>query len=166
MKRICVSALLVCALTMPVAVSAQQVEKRDCPKREKKECVTPRCDMAKELNLTPEQQEKMKASREEFTKTRTASKEAVKAAREKHQAEMKEILTPEQQAKMKEMRPAKRGNKEMRHHRGHRGHKHMVCDSMRNNRPCDVKRAECPKEVKPCAKSDAGCCPLVDKKNK
>ena len=150
MKRFFVSALAVCAMCMMSVSMAQEPAKKECPTQEGRECVAPCRDMAKELNLTPEQQAKMKEAHEEFTKACQESREEMKAAGEKHREAIDEILTPEQKAKMKEMRMEKRANKEMRHHRVPRGHKHAACDSARHHKPCRPMEGEFMKGDMPC----------------
>lgn len=159
MKKFFVSAFVMCAMTMTSVSFAQETAKNECPTIEGKECAAPKCDMAKELNLTPEQEAKMKEAHEELAKARKESREDMKAAREKHKETIDQILTPEQKAKMKEMGKKRHGNKDMRHHRGHKGHKHhgTRCDSAKCEKPCAKMNGECMKGEKPCAKMNGEC---------
>jgi protein CpxP len=70
-------------------------------------------NMAKELNLTPEQQTKVEALMKDMMAQRTnmqsppseADRQAMQASRANMEAKMKEILTPEQYTKLQSMRP-------------------------------------------------------------
>jgi Spy/CpxP family protein refolding chaperone len=70
-------------------------------------------NMAKELNLTPEQQTKVEALMKDMMAQRgnmqsppsDADRQAMQASRATMEAKMKEILTPEQYAKLQTMRP-------------------------------------------------------------
>jgi Spy/CpxP family protein refolding chaperone len=81
--------------------------------------------MAKELNLTADQQSKLKDMHKNFDDQRKAIKDDQSLNKDQKQAKMKDlreqmhsqmlgILTPEQQAKMKEMHAQNRGK---RHHK-------------------------------------------------
>ena len=96
--------------------------------------------MAKELNLTPEQLEKVEkinldaakkgaALRQEMLKERDAMQDRMKQNREDHQDALKEVLSEEQFRKFQEMHAP--GSRHFRHedrghrkdfHRGRRGH--------------------------------------------
>lgn len=156
MKKFFVSALVVCAMSMSVAVNAQEC-KTECAKPEKKECVMDKGEkMAKELKLTEDQKLRIKGINEEFEAAKKSSREDMKQAREKRQAAMNEVLTPEQQAKMKEMRQMHK--KEMRQgqpmmRKGH--HRHVKCDSVNGectkHHACKEAKGECGK-MKDCTK--------------
>lgn len=105
MKKVLVSALVVCALSMSSVAFAQENKEPDRQFHEKKEMVKKK---AQELNLTEEQMEQIKASKDEM-------REANKAARQKHQENMDQILTPEQKEKMKETRERNIEKRKMRH---------------------------------------------------
>jgi protein CpxP len=70
-------------------------------------------NMAKELNLTPEQQTKVEALMKDMMAQRgnmqsppsDADRQAMQASRATMEAKMKEILTPEQYTKLQSMRP-------------------------------------------------------------
>jgi protein CpxP len=70
-------------------------------------------NMAKELNLTPEQQTKLEALMKDMQAQRAnrqsppsdADRQAMQASRATMEAKMKEILTPEQYTKYESMRP-------------------------------------------------------------
>ncbi len=119
MKKVLLSALMICALATAPATMAQQREMRmhdrqgGCPTEQ----------MCKELNLTETQKTEMQAANAKM-------REAIKQAREENDAAMQKILTPEQYKKMKEMR---KPGKEMRkgHMKPHRGMKPCKGDSIR-----------------------------------
>lgn len=167
MKKFFVSALVVCAMSMSVAVNAQEC-KTECAKPEKKECVMDKGEkMAKELKLTEDQKLRIKGINEEFEAAKKLSREDMKQAREKRQAAMNEVLTPEQQAKMKEMRQMHK--KEMRHgqpmmRKGH--HRHVKCDSVNGectkHHACKEAKGECGK-MKDCTKKGENCTTKCDK---
>ncbi len=130
MKRLFLSIAILACMSLTVTVGAQE-SKRDGRK-----------DIAKELNLTAEQQQKMEAAKtdmvakmKELKDNTSLSKEEkmskMKELREQQQTAFNNILTPEQQTKAKELK-AKRGdrmkdgrkgkdgkNTAMRPHRGH-----------------------------------------------
>lgn len=161
MKKVILSALVVCAMSMSSVAFAQECKKEDCKQQDKKEMIQKRQDkMAQELNLTEEQKQQMKASKE-------AMRNAVDAARQKHQADMDKILTPEQKAKMKEMRKQAPEKREMRRHRGI--HK-MGADSMRPcpemKDRCIERKGQCPEMRGKCVQKPDTCCvkKVCDKK--
>lgn len=137
MKKVFMSALVICAMSMSSVAFAQECKKDDCTQQDKAEFMQKRCTkMVQELNLTDEQIEQIKASKEEMNKEKKGARQSVDAARKKHQENIDKILTPEQKAKMQEMRKQRPDKKEMRHHRGM--HK-MGKDSMR---PCPEMRGK------------------------
>lgn len=85
-----------------------------------------------ELNLTSEQQEKMKALSEDFKTKNNALRSQQNDLRKSHQADIKALLTPEQQAKWQELSD-KRTSRDHRSGKnfGHRGKggRHMKLDA-------------------------------------
>lgn len=79
----------------------------------------------KELNLSAEQQEKMKSLREDY---KTKQRELA----DNHRKEVQQVLTPEQQSKMKELRESRKKDKHSGRkdfsNKGRRGHKDMKLD--------------------------------------
>lgn len=126
------AALIFGAVAMTQVVNAQE-HGRECMGT-RSECVE-QCDstmrgdrrserMIQELGLSEEQVAQMNAANEEFMSTQKQTRETMREAREKRDAVMKSILTPEQYEKYTQMRSHRHGEKgtrhQMRHHRGHR----------------------------------------------
>lgn len=102
MKKI----ILLSALALSSTIAFAQSENKPMTKEEHHAKMQEHKEkIANELNLTDEQKVKLEAAMEKYKSDKKESHEAKKAA-------MKEILTPEQQVKMKEMRQAK-----MKHHK-------------------------------------------------
>ncbi|WP_029904618.1 Spy/CpxP family protein refolding chaperone [Prevotella sp. 10(H)] len=111
MKRLLLSLAIIACISFNASVSAQDAAKGRKGK----------FDFKKELNLTAEQQQKMESVNKDF-KSKLADLKSksdlskdnkmakVKELREQHQASVNSILTPEQQAKIKDMK-AKRGDR-------------------------------------------------------
>lgn len=94
--------------------------------------------MQKDLNLTPEQVQKIKvmqdkhfsemdAAREKNMEKRKQQMEDIKAKKNEHEAEMKKILTPEQFQKWQQQRDEniKKGKEMWKENGGKRGHRNM-----------------------------------------
>jgi Spy/CpxP family protein refolding chaperone len=105
MKRLFLSIAILACMSLTATVGAQESKREG------------RKDIAKELNLTAEQQQKMEAAKtdmvakmKELKDNTSLSKEEkmskMKELREQQQTAFNNILTPEQQAKLKEMRKA------------------------------------------------------------
>lgn len=118
MKKIFLSALFVAGIGMMTAQqttdqkTAQQKEwKKDTVKMHEKKWDS----MKKELNLTPEQEDQIKALHEKHRGEMKAMKSQERAAKKSQRAErmqqrdseMKSILTPEQYGKWQEMKKTK-----------------------------------------------------------
>ncbi len=105
MKRLLLSLAILLSVSFTMTVDAQN-RKRDGKPGERIE---------KELNLTADQKQKMETMRADFgTKMKAlrdnssldkdAKQSKMKELRDQHMAEVNKVLTPEQQAKMKELR--------------------------------------------------------------
>ncbi|MBQ8565874.1 MAG: hypothetical protein IJ442_08615 [Bacteroidaceae bacterium] len=138
MKKVFLSALVVCAMSMLSVAFAQESKAVEGKQQDKKELMQKRQDkMAKELNLTDEQKQQIKASKEEMRNTQAT-------ARQKHQADMDKILTPEQKAKMKEMRKQNPEKREMRRRHGmHKMGADSMCPNPQMMDKCRAKAAKC-----------------------
>ncbi|MDH6308696.1 Spy/CpxP family protein refolding chaperone [Dysgonomonas sp. PFB1-18] len=108
MKRLFLSIAIIACMSLTATVGAQESRRGGR-------------EVAKELNLTADQQQKMEAAKadmdakmKELRDNKSLSKEdrmaKMKELREQHQAACNNILTPEQQAKAKELK-AKRGER-------------------------------------------------------
>lgn len=146
MKKVLVSALVVCAMSMSSVVFAQENKPTERRIEQKKEFV---CKMAKELNLSDEQVEQMKESNEKM-----------RAARQQHQEEMDRILTPEQKEKMKELRKQNIDKSKMRRHHRHNSDSMKPCPQMKGR--CVEKKGNCSKMQGDCPQMKARC---ADKKH-
>lgn len=111
MKKILLSLALLA--TVSVGVSAQA-------KSEARSKGADRSMFMKELNLTSEQQEKMKALSATFRTKNDELRGQQSDLRKSYQADIKAILTPEQQVKWQEMidKRGKKGNKDGKHFGG------------------------------------------------
>lgn len=154
MKKVLVLALALCAMT--TATMAQEPA-REC-KKQRLECRQECKDkMAQELNLTPEQVTRVEAAREEMNNSKKQARGEMREAREKFNAEMKQILTPEQQKKMEEMKAERPRHHKMRdgkqHCGAHKGMKHAQCVELK----CQGDTAKCVDCKKDCKKDCADC---------
>lgn len=138
MKRLFLSLAFVACLSLTATVGAQNTKRAG------------QRGLSKELNLTEEQQQKMKSANEDFgakmkelrakTDLSKEDKQAkMKELREQHQASVKNVLTPEQQTKWKELQ-SKRGTKDNKRPMAMRGKKgqDMKMKAQRGNRMKDL----------------------------
>lgn len=93
MKKILLSLALVASVSVGLSAQTKDSGRRGGD----------RSKALKELNLTSEQQEKMKTLSADFKTKNTALRSQQKDLRKSYQADVKAILTPEQQVKWKEM---------------------------------------------------------------
>lgn len=114
MKRLLLSFAILMCVSLTMTVNAQD-RKKGGEMRDR---------MAKELNLSADQKQKMESLHKDFAEkmkglkddsglTKEARQTKVKEMRDQQMAEMNKILTPEQQTKMKEMR-GKRGSEDLK----------------------------------------------------
>lgn len=131
MKKVMFAALIFGAVAMTQVVNAQEPGREcrgthsECVERDSTMRHERRAErMIQELGLSEEQVAQMNAANEEFMTTQKQTRETMREAREKRDAVMKSILTPEQYEKYTQMRSHRHGEKgtrhQMRHHRGHR----------------------------------------------
>lgn len=123
MKRLLLSFAILMCVSLTVTVNAQETKKRG----ERK------FPMAKELNLSADQQQKIESLHKDFSDKMKELRDNSSLTKEDKQAKLKEfrnlqiaeaskILTPEQQTKMKELK-AKRGDRNAKGKEGVRGGK-------------------------------------------
>ncbi|MFV0418598.1 MAG: Spy/CpxP family protein refolding chaperone [Dysgonomonas sp.] len=114
MKRLLLSFAILMCVSLTMTISAQETKKAG----------ERRFPMAKELNLSADQQQKMESLHKDFgdkmkelrdnsSLTKEDKQTKLKELRDQQMAEVNKILTPEQQTKMKEFAP-KRGDRNMR----------------------------------------------------
>lgn len=114
MKKVMLMLVAVCALSMSTAVYAQE-QCPDAKRMDRKELKERHVmKMKKELNLSDEQMAQMKAANEEFDAAVKANRENMKSAKEKHDAAIDKVLTPDQKVKFDEMKKKHHGKKEFR----------------------------------------------------
>lgn len=124
MKKVLLSLMLVASVS--VGVFAQQKSK-GCSSDGK-------CKMSQDLNLTSEQQEKMKALSQDFKTKNDNLRGQQKELRTKYQASVKSILTPEQQAKWEK-------NADKRSKRDHKGGKNIAHNKNRGGKKMNLDAA-------------------------
>lgn len=93
MKKILLSLALLASVSLGISAQGKESGRRGGD----------RSQSFKELNLTAEQQEKMKSLSDDFKAKNNALRSQQRDLRKKHQEDIKAILTPEQQAKWQEI---------------------------------------------------------------
>lgn len=135
MKKMILSALMICALTMAPGLYAQQnndQEKATRPNREQRgEMQFDK--MATELQLTDAQKEKMKATQEKYMAEAKRLRQEMQKAGEEKEAELKKILTPEQYEKYSKMSQ----------HKSMKNKRQMHKRTMKKNFDCNKDSAAC-----------------------
>ena len=177
MKKVFVMMLAVCAMSMSATVYAQEAT---TAQQEQKEADSRRVAvMKKELNLSDEQVMQIKAADEKFELKRKNSRKEIKAAAEERDAEIKQVLTPEQQVKLEDMKKNHGDKKGFGPHQGKLKHREgmcaekagckrhdMKCDSLRGKHhrghmnkghrhgdmKCDMHNGKCPQMKGECQK--------------
>lgn len=137
MKKVFVMMLAVCAMSMSATVYAQEAT---TAQQEQKEAVNRRAAvMKKELNLSDEQVMQIKAADEKFELKRKNSRKEIKAAAEERDAEIKQVLTPEQQVKLEDMKKNHGDKKGFRPHQGKLKHREGMCAEKAGCKKHDMK---------------------------
>ncbi len=144
MKKVFVMMLAVCAMSMSATVYAQEAT---TAQQEQKEADSRRVAvMKKELNLSDEQVMQIKAADEKFELKRKNSRKEIKAAAEERDAEIKQVLTPEQQVKLEDMKKNHGDKKGFGPHQGKLKHREGMCTEKagckRHDMKCDSLRGK------------------------
>ena len=111
--------LLSLLLVVAIGSGALAQEKRGKQRDPEKMATKMTEKMVEKLGLNDDQKEKLYQSNLRFAQAKKENREEMKAAGEKHSAEMKEILTEDQYAAYQQQREKMR--ERMRDHRKHQG---------------------------------------------